>query len=105
MKVEHVEIDCDLYDHVAFGPYEDGWVTPEQSGPPARPTGRNRALPTYLPTYLPFVQALQRVGEAANYDDLYERCDERVREPVATWLNSLVTPFGISIRNVIHVHT
>ena len=31
MKVEHVEIDCDLCDHMAVGPYEDGWETPEQS--------------------------------------------------------------------------
>lgn len=99
MKVEHVEIDCDLCDHVAVGPYEDGWETPEQSRPPARPYGE-KSGPTYLSC-----RPCKESWEAANYDDSYERCDERVREPVATWLNSLVTPFGITIRNVIHVHT
>jgi hypothetical protein len=75
MKVEHVEIECDLCDHVAVESGRDGWETPSQPGPPERPD-RERIGPFLLCT------PCKESWEAANYGDLYARCDDRVREHV-----------------------
>jgi hypothetical protein len=73
---DHIEIDCDVCEEfVAVAVGTDGWETPEQPGPPERPW-RERIGPFVLCT------TCKESWEAANYADLYERCDERVRERV-----------------------
>jgi hypothetical protein len=72
MKIEQVEIDCDLCDYVAVELGRDGWETSEQPGPAERPY-REHIGPYLLCT------PCKESWEAANYDDLYQRCDERVR--------------------------
>jgi hypothetical protein len=75
MKVEHVEIECDLCDYVAVESGRGGWETSSQPGPSERPD-REGIGPFLLCT------PCKESWEAANYGDLYERCDDRVRERV-----------------------
>ena len=78
MAVEDVEVECDLCSTVAVGPLEDGWKTPEQRGPVVAPDAPPHEHVGYYVLCTPCKEAWQR----ADYDELYKRCDDRVRNRV-----------------------